>query len=204
MSLSFCFPLFSRDTHLIFVFPSVGVWVMCFLFLASSHIASLLFLAPALPSLYDVFWLYLSVWACRFLFYSFFCVNKCLDNFSFLKWILLVSNLKIQFLNSQKCICTFAFCLHANAFSRPSSFIFSKLFVVWYSVVFVIFLVLCLLVLRYISCQFWVEYPSFFQASMEHIVKEKMPKKGGGWWFSWRSRNSDSKSVSLQREVLFV
>ncbi|XP_037546612.1 phosphatidate phosphatase LPIN1 [Nematolebias whitei] len=36
------------------------------------------------------------------------------------------------------------------------------------------------------------------QASMEHIVKEKMPKKGGGWWFSWRSRNSDSKSETSE------
>uniref|UniRef100_A0A671VDA2 phosphatidate phosphatase n=1 Tax=Sparus aurata TaxID=8175 RepID=A0A671VDA2_SPAAU len=34
------------------------------------------------------------------------------------------------------------------------------------------------------------------QASVENIMKEKMPKKGGRWWFSWRSRNSDSKSVS--------
>uniref|UniRef100_A0A8C7Q9I3 phosphatidate phosphatase n=1 Tax=Oncorhynchus mykiss TaxID=8022 RepID=A0A8C7Q9I3_ONCMY len=32
-------------------------------------------------------------------------------------------------------------------------------------------------------------------ASVENIMKEKMPKKGGRWWFSWRSRNSDSKSV---------
>ncbi|KAM8894057.1 phosphatidate phosphatase LPIN1 isoform 2-T4 [Spinachia spinachia] len=31
-------------------------------------------------------------------------------------------------------------------------------------------------------------------ASVENIMKEKMPKKGGRWWFSWRSRNSDSKS----------
>ncbi|KAM6942695.1 phosphatidate phosphatase LPIN1 [Xenentodon cancila] len=30
--------------------------------------------------------------------------------------------------------------------------------------------------------------------SVENIMKEKMPKKGGRWWFSWRSRNSDSKS----------
>ncbi|XP_073320209.1 phosphatidate phosphatase LPIN1 isoform X1 [Pagrus major] len=34
------------------------------------------------------------------------------------------------------------------------------------------------------------------QASVENIMKEKMPKKGGRWWFSWRSRNSDSKSES--------
>uniref|UniRef100_A0A672G5B3 Phosphatidate phosphatase LPIN1-like n=1 Tax=Salarias fasciatus TaxID=181472 RepID=A0A672G5B3_SALFA len=36
------------------------------------------------------------------------------------------------------------------------------------------------------------------QASVENIMKEKMPKKGGRWWFSWRSRNSDYKSVSAQ------
>ncbi|XP_072320840.1 phosphatidate phosphatase LPIN1-like isoform X2 [Eucyclogobius newberryi] len=34
------------------------------------------------------------------------------------------------------------------------------------------------------------------QASVENIMKERMPKKGGRWWFSWRSRNSDSKSES--------
>ncbi|XP_041641644.1 phosphatidate phosphatase LPIN1 isoform X2 [Cheilinus undulatus] len=36
------------------------------------------------------------------------------------------------------------------------------------------------------------------QASVENIMKEKMPKKGGRWWFSWRSRNSDSKSDSVE------
>ncbi|XP_035508348.1 phosphatidate phosphatase LPIN1 isoform X2 [Morone saxatilis] len=35
------------------------------------------------------------------------------------------------------------------------------------------------------------------QASVENIMKEKMPKKGGRWWFSWRSRNNDSKSESV-------
>ncbi|KAM9765449.1 phosphatidate phosphatase LPIN1 isoform 1-T1 [Menidia menidia] len=35
------------------------------------------------------------------------------------------------------------------------------------------------------------------QASVENIMKEKMPKKGGRWWFSWRSRNSDSKSEAV-------
>nr|XP_020445679.1 phosphatidate phosphatase LPIN1-like isoform X2 [Monopterus albus] len=34
-------------------------------------------------------------------------------------------------------------------------------------------------------------------ASVENIVKEKMPKKGGRWWFSWRSRNRESKSESV-------
>ncbi|XP_071400512.1 phosphatidate phosphatase LPIN1 [Centroberyx affinis] len=33
-------------------------------------------------------------------------------------------------------------------------------------------------------------------ASVENIMKEKMPRKGGRWWFSWRGRNSDSKSES--------
>uniref|UniRef100_A0A6Q2XCX1 phosphatidate phosphatase n=1 Tax=Esox lucius TaxID=8010 RepID=A0A6Q2XCX1_ESOLU len=32
-------------------------------------------------------------------------------------------------------------------------------------------------------------------ATVENIMKEKMPKKGGRWWFSWRGRNSDSKKV---------
>ncbi|XP_015233740.1 PREDICTED: phosphatidate phosphatase LPIN1-like [Cyprinodon variegatus] len=30
-------------------------------------------------------------------------------------------------------------------------------------------------------------------ASVESIMKEKMPKKGGRWWFSWRRRDSDPK-----------
>uniref|UniRef100_A0A8C9ZJU1 phosphatidate phosphatase n=1 Tax=Sander lucioperca TaxID=283035 RepID=A0A8C9ZJU1_SANLU len=29
----------------------------------------------------------------------------------------------------------------------------------------------------------------------KNIMKEKMPKKGGRWWFSWRGRNSSTKSV---------
>lgn len=48
------------------------------------------------------------------------------------------------------------------------------------------------------SCQFWVVLcvRGCLQASVENIMKDKMPKKGGRWWFSWRSRSSDSKSVS--------
>uniref|UniRef100_A0A8C2WS67 phosphatidate phosphatase n=1 Tax=Cyclopterus lumpus TaxID=8103 RepID=A0A8C2WS67_CYCLU len=42
------------------------------------------------------------------------------------------------------------------------------------------------------------------QASVENIMKEKMPKKGGRWWFSWRSRNSDSKSVSSAIHTLLM
>ncbi|XP_060789472.1 phosphatidate phosphatase LPIN1 isoform X3 [Neoarius graeffei] len=36
------------------------------------------------------------------------------------------------------------------------------------------------------------------KAALENIVKEKMPKKGGRWWFSWRGRNSSSKSESAE------
>ncbi|KAF7666559.1 hypothetical protein LDENG_00101440 [Lucifuga dentata] len=35
------------------------------------------------------------------------------------------------------------------------------------------------------------------KAAVENIMKEKMPKKGGRWWFSWRGRNSSTKSDSL-------
>lgn len=42
-------------------------------------------------------------------------------------------------------------------------------------------------------------FPVFFllQAAVEKVMKEKMPKKGGRWWFSWRGRNSSTKSVNL-------
>uniref|UniRef100_A0A8C8CE47 phosphatidate phosphatase n=1 Tax=Oncorhynchus tshawytscha TaxID=74940 RepID=A0A8C8CE47_ONCTS len=39
-------------------------------------------------------------------------------------------------------------------------------------------------------------------ATVENIMKEKMPKKGGRWWFSWRSRNSDSKSVHTHTPLM--
>uniref|UniRef100_A0AAQ5YKZ7 phosphatidate phosphatase n=1 Tax=Amphiprion ocellaris TaxID=80972 RepID=A0AAQ5YKZ7_AMPOC len=36
------------------------------------------------------------------------------------------------------------------------------------------------------------------KAAVENIMKEKMPKKGGRWWFSWRGRNSSgSKTVNI-------
>ncbi|XP_058255942.1 phosphatidate phosphatase LPIN1 isoform X2 [Hemibagrus wyckioides] len=38
------------------------------------------------------------------------------------------------------------------------------------------------------------------KAALENIVKEKMPKKGGRWWFSWRGRNNSSKSESAECE----
>ncbi|XP_041928278.1 phosphatidate phosphatase LPIN1 isoform X1 [Alosa sapidissima] len=34
------------------------------------------------------------------------------------------------------------------------------------------------------------------KATVENIVQERMPKKGGRWWFSWRGRSSNSKSES--------
>uniref|UniRef100_A0A8B9L722 phosphatidate phosphatase n=1 Tax=Astyanax mexicanus TaxID=7994 RepID=A0A8B9L722_ASTMX len=36
------------------------------------------------------------------------------------------------------------------------------------------------------------------KATIESIMKEKMPRKGGRWWFSWRGRGSSSKTASLQ------
>lgn len=35
-------------------------------------------------------------------------------------------------------------------------------------------------------------------------MKDKMPKKGGRWWFSWRSRNNDYQSVSAQIDMQMV
>uniref|UniRef100_A0A8C1ERD8 phosphatidate phosphatase n=1 Tax=Cyprinus carpio carpio TaxID=630221 RepID=A0A8C1ERD8_CYPCA len=46
-------------------------------------------------------------------------------------------------------------------------------------------------------------FPSVFgssPATVENIMKEKMPKKGGRWWFSWRGRNKSSKSVCLLKD----
>uniref|UniRef100_A0A4W4ECU6 phosphatidate phosphatase n=1 Tax=Electrophorus electricus TaxID=8005 RepID=A0A4W4ECU6_ELEEL len=40
------------------------------------------------------------------------------------------------------------------------------------------------------------------KATVENIMKEKMPKKGGRWWFSWRGRNTSSKSVGYLLHVL--
>ncbi|XP_075900648.1 phosphatidate phosphatase LPIN1 isoform X2 [Nelusetta ayraudi] len=35
------------------------------------------------------------------------------------------------------------------------------------------------------------------KTAVENIMKEKMPKKGGRWWFSWRGRNSANKADSV-------
>ncbi|XP_059898551.1 LOW QUALITY PROTEIN: phosphatidate phosphatase LPIN1-like [Gadus macrocephalus] len=37
------------------------------------------------------------------------------------------------------------------------------------------------------------------KATVENIMKEKMPKKGGRWWFSWRGRSSSSKESNSER-----
>uniref|UniRef100_A0A672R637 phosphatidate phosphatase n=2 Tax=Sinocyclocheilus grahami TaxID=75366 RepID=A0A672R637_SINGR len=42
------------------------------------------------------------------------------------------------------------------------------------------------------------------KATVENIMKEKMPKKGGRWWFSWRGRNNSSKSVYLHYCILEI
>lgn len=66
----------------------------------------------------------------------------------------------------------------------------------------VLLCVLLLVCLQFFNCVVllccivvvWVVY-ALLQAAVESIMKEKMPKKGGRWWFSWRGRNSSSKSV---------
>uniref|UniRef100_A0A673I8X3 phosphatidate phosphatase n=1 Tax=Sinocyclocheilus rhinocerous TaxID=307959 RepID=A0A673I8X3_9TELE len=40
------------------------------------------------------------------------------------------------------------------------------------------------------------------KATVENIMKEKMPKKGGRWWFSWRGRNNSSKSIFYRVYIL--
>uniref|UniRef100_A0A671MUV8 phosphatidate phosphatase n=1 Tax=Sinocyclocheilus anshuiensis TaxID=1608454 RepID=A0A671MUV8_9TELE len=40
------------------------------------------------------------------------------------------------------------------------------------------------------------------KATVENITKEKMPKKGGRWWFSWRGRNNSSKSIFYRVYIL--
>uniref|UniRef100_A0A8C6KNL4 phosphatidate phosphatase n=1 Tax=Nothobranchius furzeri TaxID=105023 RepID=A0A8C6KNL4_NOTFU len=42
-----------------------------------------------------------------------------------------------------------------------------------------------------------------FFAAVEKIMKEKMPKKGGRWWFSWRGRNSNTKPVRSETRGVF-
>ncbi|KFW88864.1 Phosphatidate phosphatase LPIN1 [Manacus vitellinus] len=42
------------------------------------------------------------------------------------------------------------------------------------------------------------------KATVESIMRDKMPKKGGRWWFSWRGRNSTIKEVSLRSKQEFL
>lgn len=71
-----------------------------------------------------------------------------------------------------------------------------------------LFLCYCLLIyglvwLQFFKCVFFFvcfgAVCALLQAAVENIMKEKMPKKGGRWWFSWRGRNSNSKSVISPR-----
>ncbi|KAJ8359194.1 hypothetical protein SKAU_G00157190 [Synaphobranchus kaupii] len=37
------------------------------------------------------------------------------------------------------------------------------------------------------------------KSSIEQLVKDRMPKKSGRWWFSWRRRDMDTKQLQLQQ-----
>lgn len=39
----------------------------------------------------------------------------------------------------------------------------------------------------------------FLQSAIERLVKDKMPKKSGRWWLSWRRRDMADSQVSAQR-----
>ncbi|KAH0518544.1 Phosphatidate phosphatase LPIN1 [Microtus ochrogaster] len=40
------------------------------------------------------------------------------------------------------------------------------------------------------------------KATLESIMRDKMPKKGGRWWFSWRGRNATIKEESKPEQCL--
>lgn len=40
------------------------------------------------------------------------------------------------------------------------------------------------------------------KATVESIMRDKMPKKGGRWWFSWRGRNTTIKEESKPEQCL--
>lgn len=42
------------------------------------------------------------------------------------------------------------------------------------------------------------------QATVDSIMRDKMPKKGGRWWFSWRGRNNTIKEVNLELPWIFL
>lgn len=35
-------------------------------------------------------------------------------------------------------------------------------------------------------------------------MRDKMPRKGGRWWFSWRGRNTTIKEVSMENKRVFL
>ncbi|XP_038623788.1 phosphatidate phosphatase LPIN1 isoform X4 [Tachyglossus aculeatus] len=39
------------------------------------------------------------------------------------------------------------------------------------------------------------------KATVENIMRDKMPKKGGRWWFSWRGRNTTAKEESKPEDL---
>uniref|UniRef100_A0A6I8PPL6 phosphatidate phosphatase n=1 Tax=Ornithorhynchus anatinus TaxID=9258 RepID=A0A6I8PPL6_ORNAN len=39
------------------------------------------------------------------------------------------------------------------------------------------------------------------KATVENIMRDKMPKKGGRWWFSWRGRNTTTKEESKPEDL---
>uniref|UniRef100_A0A2K6QZZ9 phosphatidate phosphatase n=1 Tax=Rhinopithecus roxellana TaxID=61622 RepID=A0A2K6QZZ9_RHIRO len=47
-------------------------------------------------------------------------------------------------------------------------------------------------------------FKSYFNlhATVESIMRDKMPKKGGRWWFSWRGRNATIKEESKPEQCL--
>uniref|UniRef100_A0A3Q2G4S4 phosphatidate phosphatase n=1 Tax=Cyprinodon variegatus TaxID=28743 RepID=A0A3Q2G4S4_CYPVA len=42
------------------------------------------------------------------------------------------------------------------------------------------------------------------KATVENIMKEKMPRKGGRWWFSWRGRNNQKSPSSKSENCLII
>uniref|UniRef100_A0A8C0LT07 phosphatidate phosphatase n=1 Tax=Canis lupus dingo TaxID=286419 RepID=A0A8C0LT07_CANLU len=42
------------------------------------------------------------------------------------------------------------------------------------------------------------------KATVESIVRDKMPRKGGRWWFSWRGRNTTIKEVSVENKRVMM
>lgn len=172
---------------------------MSFLLSASSRTASLVCFAPALLSPYDVFSFALTVAQCTSLFVSVVAFSSCpTDKNRCVSFACLyLSPFRFYF-------AFFAFCLHANFTCKHRCVVLSVLFVAFW-IFDHSFILLCSVLsfeLCFFSHFFELYVHGCLQASVENIMKDKMPKKGGRWWFSWRSRNSESKSVSAQIQLL--